>query len=106
MSRMRIIFDALNSDQAVKIGGFAFGFIHRLKFNSKTLDRPLSTIFGAAWEGFWCGLGAIMVSDFLPKKLRCVIPLIALISCLYYKVKDYKDFKKIESSPNPSVEPN
>ena len=87
------IHKSLCSDGAMFNSGFFLGFIQTVKFNKTTLDNPLSTIWDASLNGMFTGLGGLLASTFIPRPLKCIIPMSVLVCCIYYK---YKDLKKID----------
>lgn len=88
MSFISTALAKLNSDQSVTLSGFMIGFIYSFKFNKRTLQYPLSTIFDSALSGFLTAWGADIVGNFIPPNLRFIIPLTAIASCIYYKFVD------------------
>lgn len=94
MSKFRNLFQTLNSPRVVLGSGFMIGFVYDLKFNERTLEYPLSSIFNASIGGFITYLGAAIVHDFIPWRLRFIVPLTAGASCIYYKYKDFNENKK------------
>jgi hypothetical protein len=90
MDKMRTLVTTLNSESVVVLSGFMIGFVNRVKFNTNTLENPLSSLFDASVLGFFTSLGAKIVASFLPSNLKFMIPTLAVLSCIYYKVTDFK----------------
>lgn len=90
MQNVSTIVSYLNSEKVVLASGFMIGFMYGFKFNKKTLENPLSTIFNSAVSGFFCYIGAGLVEGFLPRPFKLIIPATAVASISYYKYQDYK----------------
>jgi len=88
MSTIMKVMASLNSETVIVTSGFMIGFLYEFKFNKKTLDNPLSTIFNSSISGFIMSIGASIVGGFIPSPMKCIIPLTAVASCAYYKYND------------------
>jgi hypothetical protein len=61
---------------------FLYGFLYefsKLHKNEAAIDRPLSNLFNHAIDGMFLGIGAVLVSGFVPSGLEVSV-LLALIS--------------------------
>ena len=65
----------LGKKEVVLLSGFAVGFFYYVGFNKRTLRRPLSTMFDGAISGFFCSLGAGIVTMFLPPAYWFIVSL-------------------------------
>lgn len=84
------LFKFLNKDETVLASGFAVGFLYEFKFNKKTLEQPLSTIFSSSISGLFCSFGAVIVGSIVPPHMKFIIPVTSVVACGYYKYLDYK----------------
>lgn len=87
-SNMHKILTILSTPDAIISSGFMIGFVHSFKFSEQTLESPLSSLLNASMSGFLTCIGATFVADFIPPQLKFIIPLLAICSCVYYKVND------------------
>jgi glucan phosphoethanolaminetransferase (alkaline phosphatase superfamily) len=85
---MNNLIKKLSSENAILTSGFMIGFCHQFKFNKVTLEYPLTTTFQASIYGIFTSIGALFVADLLPGRMRIIIPIIATVSCAYYKYND------------------
>ncbi len=78
--------------------GFLLGFGCVVNVMDLT-ERPLSTLFSAAFAGAVSGFGGSIVQEFLPKNLRFLIP-ISCTSCVVYTQVSKLFFSKEENKSN------
>ena len=88
MQNARRLFHTLNSEKAVVYSSFIFGFTYNFKFNKKTLENPMSTLFNSTVDGFLYSVAGVIIGDLMPPQIRFVIPMLVTSSCVYYKYKD------------------
>lgn len=85
------VCNLLSSDESIATAGFMLGFLHRFKFNKKTLDKPLSTFIDASINGCSASIGALFASMFLPYNLRFIVSVTSICATIHYKIKDIKE---------------
>jgi hypothetical protein len=78
------VMDILNSDATTSTMGFLLGFLYVFRFNNKTLECPLSSLFDASLNGCLTSIAAGFVSGWLPIKMKFILPVTAIFSCMYY----------------------
>jgi hypothetical protein len=84
LSTQETVMDIMNSDATTSTMGFLLGFLYVFKFNKKTLESPLSSLFDASLNGFLTSIAAAFVSGWLPTKMKFILPVTAIFSCVYY----------------------
>ncbi len=87
----RHILSILNTDYAVLLGGFLIGFARCFKLERKTLKYPLSVLWKSTCVGAICSTATGFVGHSMPSEVKFMIPVMAIISYIYYKYIDIFD---------------
>ncbi len=92
ITTLQQLFSSLNSNCTFVLSSFVLGMLltlkdNTIKDNDKFLSNPLKKYIQVLSNGFLSASLAQFVAVIIPQKIRFIVPLTTLLTCIYYKKK-------------------
>ena len=84
------VFDFLSSDRTIVISGALYGFFTAYQLNVETLKNPLESIFLGSMCSSLTSFSALVISGFVHKELKPIIPITLALATCYLVMKHPK----------------
>ena len=81
-------YDFLCLEFVVIVCAHLWGVAQHIKFDKKTFDNPLRSLWNGVIEGCMYALGASFICAFLPNQLQGIISIVCIVSVLNMKVRE------------------